>query len=344
MDAPHYNGGTTGATSIQAGARAAEMNIVDIALLVIIGTLAVMGLRRGLIMGALDLLGIAAGLVIASLYYQHLIDPLIDFGLSRETAAIVAFVVLNIVALTIASAITGFIFQPLSRLPWPFFFRWGDSILGIIPGAIKGLALAAVIVLPLAFLQRPQIVSDAVRASRFAEPLVGVGLDVLYTAIDQYGINLADFAVITSQPASDFTELPFTVTEGMGVDDAAEMEMVTLVNRARTEQGLHPLAVDPELTAVSRAHSEEMFRFGYFAHTSPVTGSNSGDRLNAAGVRYVAAGENLAYAPSVRTAHLRLLNSRDHYAIIMNPNFTRIGIGIIRADNRGLMITQTFAR
>lgn len=319
------------------------MNVVDIALLVIVGTLAVLGLRRGFVMGLLDLLGIAAGLVVASLYYQQLIDPLTDLGLNRETAAIVAFVGLNIVALTIASAITGFIFQPLSRFPWPFFIRWGDSILGLLPGAIKGLALAAVIVLPLAFLQRPQIISEEVRASRFAEPLVGVGLDVLYTAIDRYGINLADFAVITSQPESSFTRLPFTVPDGGRVDEAAEQELVTLVNRVRTENGLNPLAIDPELAAVSRAHSEEMFGLGYFAHTSPVTGS-SGDRLNAANVRYVVAGENLAYAPSVTTAHLRLLDSPDHYANIMNPNFTRIGIGIIRADNRGLMITQTFAR
>lgn len=319
------------------------MNTVDIALLVIVGTLAVLGLRRGFIMGVLDLLGIAAGLIVASLYYQQLIAPLTSLGLNRETAAIISFVGLNIVALTVASAITGFIFQPLSRFPWPFFFRWIDGILGVVPGAIKGLALCAVIVLPLAFLQRPAIVSEAVRASRFADPLVGVGLDVLYTAVDRYGVNLADFAVITSQPATAGTQLPFTVTGGMQINDAAEMELVNLVNRARTEQGLNPLAIDQELTAVSRAHSEEMFRLGYFAHTSPVTG-NSGDRLNAAGVTYLVAGENLAYAPSVATAHTRLMNSPDHFVNIMNPNFTRIGIGIIQAENRGLMITQTFAK
>ena len=319
------------------------MNVVDIALLVIVGTLAVLGLRRGFIMGLLDLLGIAAGLIVAALYYQQLIGPLTDLGLNREIAAIVSFVGLNVVAVIIASALTGFIFQPLSRFPWPFVFRWIDSILGVVPGAIKGLALAAVIVLPLAFLPRPAIISDEVRASRIADPLVGLGLDVLYTAVNEYGINLADFAVITSRPKTDGTLLPFTVTGVMQVDEAAEQELVTLVNRARTEQGLNPLAIDPELTAVSRAHSEEMFRLGYFGHDSPVTG-DIGDRLNAAGVTYFAAGENLAYAPSIATAHTRLMNSPDHYANIMNPNFTRIGIGVIQAENRGLMITQTFAR
>jgi uncharacterized protein YkwD/uncharacterized membrane protein required for colicin V production len=319
------------------------VNLVDIALLVIVGTLAVLGLRRGLIMGLLDLLGIAAGLIVAALYYQQLIGPLTNLGLNRETAAIVSFVGLNIVALTIASALTGFIFQPLSRFPWPFFFRWIDSILGVVPGAIKGLALAAVIVLPLAFLQRPAFISDEVRASRFATPLVGAGLDVLYTAVNQYGINLADFAVITSEPATNATRLPFTVTGPIEVDEAAEMELINLVNRARTESGLNPLAIDPELTTVSRQHSEEMFRLGYFAHSSPLTG-DAGNRLNAAGVTYLAAGENLAYAPSVATAHTRLMNSPDHYDNIMNPNFTRIGVGVIQAANRGLMITQTFAR
>ena len=319
------------------------MNPVDVGLLVLVGTLAVLGLRRGFVMGLLDLVGIAAGLVVASLYYQDLIGPLTQFGLNQASAAITAFVVLNLVALTLASVITGFIFQPLSRFPWPFFLRWGDSILGLLPGALKGLALGAVIVLPLAFLQQPAGLSDAVRQSRFATPLVNLGLDVLYTAVDRYGINLADFAVITSQPNDAISQLPFTVRTGLAPDEAAEVEIVKLINQARTEEGLNPLAIDPALTAVSRAHSEEMFQRGYFGHTSPFTGT-SGDRLNAAGVTYLLAGENLAYAPSAATAHARLMASPDHYANIMNPTYTRIGVGAIAAPNRGLMVTETFAR
>ena len=318
------------------------MNAIDLAIIVVVGTLAVLGIRRGFLLGALDLVGVAAALVVAALYYRRLIDPLVGWGLERGTAAIAAFAALNVAAQAVMALLTGVVFRPLRRLPWPWLLRWGDGLLGVVPGAIKGLAIAAVVVMPLAFLQRPLVLSDEVRSSRFADPLVDLGLDALYGAVERYDVDLADFAVITSRPAGDGIELPFTVTTGLIVDEAAEAELVRLVNAERTAAGLGPLALDPELAAVGRAHSEEMFRLGYFAHVSPVTGDPS-DRLNAAEVRYLVSGENLAYAPSVAVAHRGLMNSPGHRANILNPAFTRIGIGVVRSERRGLMVSQEFA-
>ena len=318
------------------------MNAVDVAIVVLVGTLAVFGLRRGFVLGALDLIGVAAGLVVSALYYRRLIDPLVDLGLGRGTAAIVAFATLSVVAQSVMTLLTGALFRPLRRLPWPWPVRWADGLFGLLPGAIKGLALAAVVVLPLAFLQRPLVLSDQIRASRFADPLVDLGLDALYGAVDRYDVDLADFAVITSRPAAEGVDLPFTVTSGLAVDRAAEAELLRLVNAEREAAGLAPLEADPELAAVGRAHAEEMFRLGYFAHVSPVSGE-PGDRLDAAGVRYLASGENLAYAPTVEVAHRGLMNSPGHRANILNPVYTRLGVGIIRSERRGLMITQEFA-
>jgi uncharacterized protein YkwD len=53
-------------------------------------------------------------------------------------------------------------------------------------------------------------------------------------------------------------------------------------------------------------------------------------------------GENLALAPSVDLAHIGLMNSPSHRENILDPNFKRIGIGIIDADPYGKMITQVF--
>ena len=136
------------------------VNAVDIAILIVVGTLAVLGMRRGFVLGVLDLIGVAAALVVAALYYRRLIDPLVEWGLSRGTAAIVAFTVLNLAAQAVVSILTGALFRPLRRLPWPGPVRWGDGGSGLAPVAVKGLAIATVIELPLAFLQRPTVLSD----------------------------------------------------------------------------------------------------------------------------------------------------------------------------------------
>jgi len=319
-----------------------SINAIDILILALVGTLAVLGIRRGFLLGALDLIGVAAGLVVAALFYRRLIDPLVEWGLGRGTAAIIAFAALNVAALFVVSLLTGLVFRPLRTLPWPWLLRWGDGLLGVVPGVVKGLAIAAVVVLPLAFLQQPLVLGDQIRSSRFAGPLVEGGLDALYAAVDRFGVDLADFAVITARPAGERVDLPFAVTDGLQVDPAAEAELLALVNQERAAAGLDPVRADPELAAVGRAHSEEMFRLGYFAHDSPLTGS-PGDRLAAAGVPHLLAGENLAYAPTVAIAHEGLMNSPSHRANILNPAYARLGVGVVRSPNRGLMISQEFA-
>lgn len=318
------------------------LNAIDIVILVVVGTLAVVGIRRGLILGTLDLVAIGVGLVIAALNYRRLIDPLVGWGLGRGTAAIVAFVALNVAVLVAVSFVGGLLLRPLARLPWPWPLRWGEGLLGIVPGVVKGLAIAAAVVVPLAFLQQPLLLSDQVRASRFAGPLVDTGLDALYAAIARYDVDLADFAVLTARPAGERVDLPFTVSEGLTVDERAEAELLALVNQERAAAGLDPVRADAPLAAVGRAHSEEMFRQGYFAHDSPFTGS-PGARLDAADIPYLLSGENLAYAPTVAIAHQGLMESPTHRANILNPAYTRLGIGIIRSENRGLMMSQEFA-
>ena len=50
--------------------------------------------------------------------------------------------------------------------------------------------------------------------------------------------------------------------------------------------------------------------------------------MRAVGIRYRAAGENLAFAPDVGTAHTGLMNSPGHKANILNCDFTTLGVGV----------------
>jgi uncharacterized protein YkwD len=60
------------------------------------------------------------------------------------------------------------------------------------------------------------------------------------------------------------------------------------------------------------------------------------------GVRFLAAGENLALAPSLQVAHNGLMNSPGHRRNILDHQFGRVGIGIMDGGIRGLMVTQNF--
>ena len=128
----------------------------------------------------------------------------------------------------------------------------------------------------------------------------------------------------------------------LSTDPSAEATMLAYVNEQRTQRGLAPLRLDPSLTAVARAQSADMFRQSYFSHDAP-NGATPFDRMHAAGIRYTMAGENIAYAPTVSIADTGLMNSPEHRANILRPEFTRIGVGVVSGGLFQEMFTQDFA-
>lgn len=117
--------------------------------------------------------------------------------------------------------------------------------------------------------------------------------------------------------------------------------MVQLVNQERVKSGVPPLKIDARLVDLARKKSQDMITRHYFGHTSPIYGSPF-QMMQAAGIKYRTAGENLAGAPDVQTAHTNLMNSPGHRANILNPAFTHIGIGIVPGGPYGAMFTQMF--
>lgn len=60
-------------------------------------------------------------------------------------------------------------------------------------------------------------------------------------------------------------------------------------------------------------------------------------------VKFLSAGENIALAPTLETAHQSLMNSPGHRRNILDPDFGRVGIGIVDGGIYGKMFTQNFA-
>lgn len=116
-------------------------------------------------------------------------------------------------------------------------------------------------------------------------------------------------------------------------------EFVELVNAHRTSMGLDALTWDDQVAAVAQAHSEDMVARGFFSHTNP-DGESPFDRLTAAGITYLSAGENIAYGyPTASSVLAAWLGSSGHRANIENSNYTHHGVGL-----EGTLWTHVFIR
>lgn len=144
----------------------------------------------------------------------------------------------------------------------------------------------------------------------------------------------------TGQPSTG-SDTGSDTTDNVSGLTAQEKQMIDLVNQERTSRGLPALKVDLTLVKTARMKSNDMIQNNYFAHQSPTYGSPF-DLMKSQGVSYRYAGENLAGAASVQSAHTNLMNSPGHRANILNANFTHIGIGIIDGGSYGKMFTQHF--
>ena len=116
--------------------------------------------------------------------------------------------------------------------------------------------------------------------------------------------------------------------------------MLELVNQARVNAGVQPLELYEELSEVAQLKAEDMDENNYFSHQSPRYGSPF-DMMRDEGISFRYAGENLALAPTVESAHENLMNSPGHRRNILNERFTHIGIGAVET-NRGLIFVQMF--
>ena len=316
----------------------ASINVVDILLLLVVLLTAANGYRRGFILGMLDLVGWILCLLAGLRFYQPVSKWLYPFA-SETWAQPLAFVLIaSVTALLIQLAGAAL----LSRLPEDVHERPLNQVLGLVPGAANGLILAAILSALLLAVPFHEGLYRRASESQVVNRLAVYSKQIEATLHPVFGDAIArTLNLLTVRPESTETvELPYKVANTRPRPDL-EAKMLQFVNQERAKAGLKPLAPDPELTEVARKHSADMFARGYFAHVTP-EGRDPFDRIQAANVSYLTAGENLALAPTVEVAHTGLMNSPGHRANILRPQFGRVGIGIMDGGIRGLMATQNF--
>ncbi len=126
-------------------------------------------------------------------------------------------------------------------------------------------------------------------------------------------------------------------------DTAAEAQLVQLLNQARSEQGLPPLAVDERLTTAARKHTELMVRHSQLSHQfddePPLQIRFSNENLPSD-----RQSENIALSNrNIAAAHEGLMHSPPHRQSILDPGFNVVGLGVIRSGE-DIYVTEDFAR
>ena len=165
------------------------MNAVDIGILVIIGLFAVGGLRRGFLLGVVDLIAFGLSLIVAARLAGSVTDPLIDRGVPDELAGGAAFVITAVVSLAAIGLAARILLAPLGTLNPNTPLGWVNGVLGLLPGALRGLAVAALVVIIVSALPAEFGLRERLAESRLATPIAETGREALDSGLTWAGID-----------------------------------------------------------------------------------------------------------------------------------------------------------
>lgn len=130
--------------------------------------------------------------------------------------------------------------------------------------------------------------------------------------------------------------------------DAVSDAIACAVNAIRAEQRLGPLVPAGALALAAQRHGTDMVNRRYFAHDSP-SGGTPDKRARRAG--YIrgqcwVVGENLGWAVpganSAETVVTAWMESPPHRAIILDPEFRQMGVGVVGGAPAGDGLGSTF--
>lgn len=139
-------------------------------------------------------------------------------------------------------------------------------------------------------------------------------------------------ATPTPVPATP-TPVPATPTPVPTADptSAYAQEVLDLVNAERAKEGIAPLTLDSSLNAAARVRASELP--SSFSHTRP-NGNKCTTAITDQGLSYSAASENISAGRwSASDVVAGWMASDGHKKNIMNPAYTKMGLGSVKVDD-----------
>ena len=299
------------------------------------------GWRRGFLIGLVDFGSFLASLWFSLRFYLPVAGWLFTATNLPETwGRPIGFLGIFVLSLAIQRLVLG---KWVYRISPRVHRHPVNKVLGMLPGLAHGFVhaiIAAMLLMALPLPERLQVdASDSNlnnHFTRYAEEVESL----LHPVFDEAINEALNMRTVPTQ-SRETLKLPFSLAETKPLEKL-ELEMLELVNQERAKASLKSLTMDGELVRVARQHSTDMLTRGYFSHYTP-EGKDAHDRLRSEKVHFLLAGENLAFAPTVTVAHTGLMNSPGHRANILRPQFRKVGIGIMDAGARGIMVTQMFS-
>ncbi len=315
-------------------------NYIDLIIIIALVFFMSNALRFGFWIVTADFVSFLASLLISFKTYKFVSDFLkANFNLLQSISDSLGFLISAIVL----ESVIGFLFGVLlHKLPEKVLKHKINKIFGVIPAIGEALVLVAfLLMLVMAFPIKPQIKTDVSNSK-----IGGLILDKT-SIIESYlnkvfgGVINDTLTYLTIKPDSGDTIKLEVGDFDLKEDPVSERAMFEKINEERQKIAINKLVFDDNLTKVARVHAKDMWLRRYFSHYSP-EGKDVGDRLSHAKIAYTIAGENLALAPTVQTAHTGLMNSTGHRENILNGQYRKVGIGVIDNGVYGKMFVQVF--
>jgi hypothetical protein len=111
----------------------------------------------------------------------------------------------------------------------------------------------------------------------------------------------------------------------MASPGALEADFVGRINALRASRGLGALTVDPQLTSLARSWAQTMAGQGRIFHASSLS---AGVTAN-----WSKLGENVGTGGEIGSLFQAFVDSPSHYANLVDPKFTHVGVGVVVSGN-----------
>ena len=127
----------------------------------------------------------------------------------------------------------------------------------------------------------------------------------------------------------------FCLPRSLFFADLTKTDLIKITNNTRQSLGFQILKESPILDEAAYLKAEDMIENDYFAHQSP-TGISPWHWFREAGYNYKYAGENLAIGFfESEEVNKAWIDSLSHKRNLLNPNYSEIGIAVIKGDFQG---------
>jgi len=315
------------------------MNYIDFIIIAIFVFYVWADFRRGFLRLTAELVGLAAAFLLALKFYGPLAELLAGANLPPMMLKPISFLIvwfLTQIVFYFAAKIISF-YTPVVIKQSPI-----NIYLGILPAIAKAIVFISVMLLLFVVVPSSPAIKLAETESFLGSRIINSSIKLEAELEAVFSDSSESLIYLTNKNANDETTALGFTSQSDKIDEVSENRLIDRINYERLQAGLQPVKEDILIRNVARAHSRDMLIKGYFSHNSQ-DGRNLMQRLVQAGVSFASAAENLALAPTAELAHVGLMNSPKHRVNILNPSFTRVGIGVIDAGDNGIMVTQDFA-